>query len=89
MAGQEVATESVHLSESALRMKKEVSSQSSFSSQVMGNMENLSRASQAVTQASSSISEGTITLRNEVEALKSLALRTQEAAKKLQALMEQ
>ncbi|MEE3314808.1 MAG: methyl-accepting chemotaxis protein [Treponema sp.] len=88
MAGQEVATESVRLSESALRMKKEVSEQSSFSSQVMGNMENLSKASQAVTQASSNITEGTVTLSEEVESLKSLALRMQEAAKKLQALMD-
>lgn len=89
MAGQELATESVLLSESALRMKKEVSAQSTFSSDVMGNMENLSQATEAVTQASESITDGTRTLSDEVESMKTLALRTHEAAKKLQALMEQ
>lgn len=88
-AGKAVSEESIALSESAVRMKNEVSNQSSFASQVMGNMKELSNASDLVTKASSDIYTDSQTLARTVESLKSLSQRSQEASKKLLDLMEQ
>jgi methyl-accepting chemotaxis protein len=88
-AGKAVTEESIALSESAVRMKNEVSSQSSFATQVMGNMQELSNASELVTRASSDIYTDSQILAQTVESLKSLAQRSQVAAKKLLELMEQ
>ncbi len=88
-AGKAVSEESIALSESAVRMKNEVSNQSSFASQVMGNMKELSNASDLVTKASSDIYTDSQTLAQTVESLKSLSQRSQEASKKLLDLMEQ
>ncbi|MCR5763153.1 MAG: hypothetical protein K6G00_07215 [Treponema sp.] len=88
-AGKAVSKESENLSVSAMRMKNEVSNQSSFASQVMGNMEELFRASAAVNEASSNISSHTEILSETVESLEALAQRTQDAAKKLEELMTQ
>ena len=88
-AGKAVTEESIALSESAVRMKNEVSSQSSFATQVMGNMNELSKASELVTRASSDIYTDSQVLAQTVDSLKSLAQRSQEAAKKLLELMEQ
>lgn len=88
-AGKAVTEESIALSESAVRMKNEVSNQSSFATQVMGNMQELSNASELVTRASSDIYTDSQILAQTVESLKSLAQRSQVAAKKLLELMEQ
>ena len=89
VAGKAVTEESIALSDSAVRMKNEVSSQSSFATQVMGNMHELSKASELVTRASSDIYTDSQVLAQTVESLKSLAQRSQEASKKLLKLMEQ
>ena len=88
-AGKAVTEESIALSESAVRMKNEVSSQSSFATQVMGNMHELSKASELVTRASSDIFTDSQVLAQTVDSLKSLSQRSQVAAKKLLQLMEQ
>lgn len=88
-AGKAVTEESIALSESAVRMKNEVSNQSSFATQVMGNMQELSRASELVTKASADIYTDSQVLGQTIESLKSLAERSQITAKKLLELMEQ
>ncbi len=87
-AGISIAREAGTMMEMAKKMRKELSEQSSFSTQVADNMGLLMNVSQKVNVASLEISDVSQTLTDEVEALKGLADRTREAAFTLERLMK-
>ncbi len=87
-AGRSIAQESTLMAQSAKSMKDEVASQSTFSEHVHGNMEELTKASASVNQASQDISETSSRLSEQVEALTALAQRAKDTAEGLERLMK-
>lgn len=86
-AGNAISRESEVLYKSANKMQKEVLEQSSFSTQVLGNMNDLMDASNSVDSASLEISKESELLAEEAAKLTQLAERTTESAKKLLDIM--
>lgn len=88
-AGNAISQDSKTLYKSANQMQAEVKNQSSFSGQVLGNMESLSNASNSVNTASDQIAQESERLSIEAQKLSNMAKRTTEAAEKLLKLMQQ
>ncbi|MCR5699373.1 MAG: hypothetical protein K6G52_07005 [Treponemataceae bacterium] len=87
-SGQVISHEAKKMAESASQMKSAVGTQASLSQNVIGNMNNLTEASQKVDTASSDIFENSQILASQVAQLAGLADRTKDAAQKLSDLMK-
>lgn len=88
-AGEIITQESQVLYQSANKMQNEVKTQSSFSAQVLGNMESLFNASCSVNAASDEIVKESEILSLEANKLRELAERTTVSAQELLKVMNQ
>ena len=86
-AGVQIKMESAELSKNAKHLKEEAASQSKISISVMNNLEDLSKASDAVDSANAEISSSSKELVTQAKSLTSLAERTKNASIELSNLM--
>lgn len=86
-AGVQIKKESAELSKNAKHLKEEAASQSKISISVMNNLEDLSKASDAVDSANAEIFSSSTELVTQAKSLTSLAERTKNASIELSKLM--
>ncbi len=83
-----ISRESQNLSDSAVRMKNEVLSQSKYADKVVGDMQELSRIFRDVEDASLGISGQSANLSEQVKSLSELVVRISDAAQDMLELMK-